>query len=420
MKRMKREFELIGLSIYLLIAIIGLFLVLNWISQFVSQNLGESVINIAKLTSASIEITDEEFDELMEINFDELRDNSVNKEMEDIFEHANLSDNIEYAYVVHKLEDEQIRYEIENKGEAEFYDKEMGTKLDYVWLLDYVVSDELRSKANADETYYDDINRYTNVDDKTIELYENEESGYFFNDDEWGKQITGFVPLYTEEGTYIGLLGIDIFANDFYEYRQKIAFAVRIMFVLLLIILVTIYTFHYFDYGNKTNKDKLTNLYTRNYYEKYANGLLKKMNSSTDSLTIMMIDIDEFKLYNDFYGHVKGDVVLAEVSKIISVESAIYPSCAGRFGGEEFVVIIPNITEEQGDELAEHIRSSVQGRQLPHEKGRTDDHVTISVGIFTTNDSKFILEQLIELADVGLYEAKNGGRNKVVRNIYKM
>lgn len=416
MKRLKREFELIGLSIYLLIAIIGLFLVLNWISQFVSQNLGESVINIAKLTSASIEITDEELAELTEINFDELLEHPVNKEMEEIFEHANLSDNIEYAYVVRKLDDEQIRYEIEDEEEAEFYDLEMGTKLDYVWLLDYVVSDKLRSEAYADKSYYDDINRYTQVDDKTIELYENEESGYFFNDDEWGKQITGFVPIYTVEGTYVGLLGIDIFANDFYENRQKIAVAVGIMFVLLLVILVTIFTFHYFDYRNRFDKDKLTNLYTRNYYEKYTNKLLKKLNGGTDSLTMMMIDIDEFKLYNDFYGHVKGDVVLAEVSKIISVESAIYPSCAGRFGGEEFVVVLPNITIEQGDELGERIRNSVEGRQLPHEKGRTNDHVTISVGIFTTSDSKLSLEQLIESADVGLYEAKNSGRNRVVRN----
>lgn len=183
-----------------------------------------------------------------------------------------------------------------------------------------------------------------------------------------------------------------------------------------MIILVTIYTFHYFDYRNKTNKDKLTDLYTRNYYEKYTNKLLKKMNGSTNSITMMMIDIDEFKLYNDFYGHIKGDVVLAEVSKIISVESASYPSCAGRFGGEEFVVIIPNITVEQGDGLAERIRESVQGRKIPHEQGLTNNHVTISVGIFTANDSTHSLEQLIELADIGLYDAKNSGRNRVVRN----
>lgn len=223
MKRMKGELELIGLSIYLIIAIIGLFLVLNWISQFVSQSLGQSVINIAKMTSASIEITDEELTNLIEMDFDNLLDNPINKEMEEVFEQANLSDNIEYAYVIRKLEDEQVKYEVEDEEMANFYEIEIGTELDYVWLLDYIVNDELRSEAYADEDYYADVNRYTKVDDKTIELYENKESGYFFNDDEWGKQITGFVPLYTVEGTYIGLLGIDLFANDFYKYRQKIA-----------------------------------------------------------------------------------------------------------------------------------------------------------------------------------------------------
>jgi len=126
-----------------------------------------------------------------------------------------------------------------------------------------------------------------------------------------------------------------------------------------------------------------------------------------------MIDVDNFKLYNDIYGHVRGDICLKEIA--ITMKSVITrPSdLIARYGGEEFVVILP--TTEHASNVGELCRKAVEKLQIPHAGSETSEYVTISVGATSIYpEIKSELSELISIADKALYKAKESGRNNVI------
>ncbi len=415
---MKKKIEIVALLLFALTTVIGLVFVFNLMSSFGYKKIGEEALNIAKLTSSSLEITDEQVSELLEIEFNELSENSVNKQLEELFSEANLSSNIEYVYILRELNEDEVKYTIENEEQADFYGEEIGTELDYIWLLDYVVNDEVRNEALKDPEYYNDIYRYTTIDEAERSLYKSKSSAFFINEDEWDKTITGYTPVYTVEGSYIGLLGVDIFASDYYDYREKMFTLGLCIFILLNLLLFIVLASRYISDRNELHTDQLTGLYRRRYYEKYGSAMLRGLKSKNESLTIIMLDIDEFKRYNDFYGHMRGDVVISTVCKIIKESAEVYGAKAGRFGGEEFIIIAANISVKEGDLLCEKIRKDVEQLNICNENGCINKLITMSIGSFTlTKDDKLMtFEEAVEAADVALYSAKHNGRNRYVRN----
>ena len=127
-----------------------------------------------------------------------------------------------------------------------------------------------------------------------------------------------------------------------------------------------------------------------------------------EHLSILMLDIDFFKKINDNYGHIVGDKVLIKVSEIISQLIRGFDT-VGRYGGEEFLVILPNTNSENAYKAAERIRKKIEETEF-------DDieHLTVSIGFTSYADES--IESLINKADQNLYEAKKTGRNKVVGN----
>ena len=127
-----------------------------------------------------------------------------------------------------------------------------------------------------------------------------------------------------------------------------------------------------------------------------------------EHLSILMLDIDLFKKINDNYGHIVGDKVLIKVSEIISQLIRGFDT-VGRYGGEEFLVILPNTNSENAYKAAERIRKKIEETEF-------DDieHLTVSIGFTSYADES--IESLINKADQNLYEAKRTGRNKVVGN----
>ena len=127
-----------------------------------------------------------------------------------------------------------------------------------------------------------------------------------------------------------------------------------------------------------------------------------------EHLSILMLDIDFFKKINDNYGHIVGDKVLIKVSEIISQLIRGFDT-VGRYGGEEFLVILPNTNSENAYKAAERIRKKIEETEF-------DDieHLTVSIGFTSYTDES--IESLINKADQNLYEAKRTGRNKVVGN----
>ena len=129
------------------------------------------------------------------------------------------------------------------------------------------------------------------------------------------------------------------------------------------------------------------------------------------SLGVLVLDLDHFKKVNDTFGHTVGDAVLSEVSKRLSVPLRRYDA-VGRYGGEEFLVALPECDLEQAAEIGERIRLSVAS--VPIETSAGDITVTVSIGAAATEEERGTIDQLIQRSDRALYEAKRQGRNRVM------
>ena len=132
-------------------------------------------------------------------------------------------------------------------------------------------------------------------------------------------------------------------------------------------------------------------------------------------LTLVFLDVDHFKNYNDNYGHPAGDICLRRIGAVLTMVSKRAQDLPARYGGEEFVVLLPHTDQEQGRQLAEGIRQDVEDLAIPHDYSEAANVVTISLGVASlTPDRGHHPDDLVALADQALYAAKQGGRNRVV------
>jgi len=163
--------------------------------------------------------------------------------------------------------------------------------------------------------------------------------------------------------------------------------------------------------------DGLTGVYTRRYFIERFDEEIKRSHQRESSLSFLMIDADHFKMINDQHGHLTGDQVLKEISNIIQ-ENVREIDIVGRFGGEEFCVVLPDTQMEGARVVAERIRKSAEKRSIKAYDNTL--RVTLSIGIaIYPNDGKLV-EELMDKADWALYRAKSQGRNCVITfGLYK-
>jgi two-component system chemotaxis family response regulator WspR len=162
-----------------------------------------------------------------------------------------------------------------------------------------------------------------------------------------------------------------------------------------------------------TNVDGLTGLSNRRYFDEYVETEWRQATRVHEPVSLLMVDIDHFKQYNDTYGHLAGDEVLRKVAKAVQNAFRRPRDLTVRMGGEEFVVILPHTPASQLTMLAQRAVRAVYGLREPHRSSPVADVVTISVGaaccIPGAEDRPFAL---IEAADKALYLAKGQGRNR--------
>lgn len=158
--------------------------------------------------------------------------------------------------------------------------------------------------------------------------------------------------------------------------------------------------------------DPLTRLYNRGSFFEQAKVLSEEARVQRRPFSIIQLDIDHFKGVNDQFGHQAGDLVLSHAAGLIS-SSLREQDVAGRVGGEEFCILLPDSTLEQAVQVAEHIRSRIESKEILIHK-RTTLRITVSLGVCDAQENgNYDFEYLQSVADSRLYRAKNSGRNQV-------
>lgn len=161
--------------------------------------------------------------------------------------------------------------------------------------------------------------------------------------------------------------------------------------------------------------DGLTGIANRRSFDQTIEQEWHRAQRTGDHLSLIMIDIDEFKAYNDNYGHGAGDECLRRVAGAIKARMRRPGDFVGRYGGEEFVVLLPGCDLKGALSMAEKIRLGVKGLNIPHAFSGTTDHVTISLGCNSIQcESGTSYTELLQKADQAMYLAKKQGRDRVV------
>ena len=158
-------------------------------------------------------------------------------------------------------------------------------------------------------------------------------------------------------------------------------------------------------------RDHLTGLYNRRYMEEALNRELYRALRKSLSLSVIMLDVDGFKLFNDTYGHATGDVILHELGKLL-INQTRAEDIACRYGGDEFIIVLPEASREVAAKRAEGISEKVKLMRVKFE-GRTLESLTLSLGVAVFPEDGATSATLLKAVDEALFRAKREGRNRI-------
>jgi len=157
--------------------------------------------------------------------------------------------------------------------------------------------------------------------------------------------------------------------------------------------------------------DSLTSLYTKEYFVARLKEECRRTTRGKAHFSLLLIDIDYFKNYNDKYGHIAGDMVLRTLSAMLTATLKGAGTIVSRFGGEEFCVILPGLDKEKAHAAAERLRKKIEETTILLRRQETN--ITVSIGIASFPDDAADCDEMIAKADKAMYEAKQKGRNRV-------
>lgn len=163
-----------------------------------------------------------------------------------------------------------------------------------------------------------------------------------------------------------------------------------------------------------SNEDALTGLYNRRYLNETITIEWERAERSEEPLSVVFVDIDYFKLYNDTYGHLQGDKALLRVATILRKHMRRSSDIAARYGGEEFVLLLPNTPSAGAQVVANNIMRAIDALKIEHKSSNVADHLTLSIGVATwAQEENMTVNKLIAQADAAVYQAKAEGRHAI-------
>ena len=204
-------------------------------------------------------------------------------------------------------------------------------------------------------------------------------------------------------------------------YLGRISGLLAASFVLVMLLVETLSIYARLIAANAflrdlANRDGLTGIFNRRALNDRLAGELSRAQRIGQSVSMLLIDVDHFKRFNDTYGHLDGDTCLREIAGIIARAARRPGDFAARYGGEEFAVILPAIHGPGAEQVAEGIRQAVMDAAIPHAEG-SFGVVTVSIGIATVRPSTMTTAaDIAGAADIALYQAKRDGRNRIAVN----
>ena len=239
--------------------------------------------------------------------------------------------------------------------------------------------------------------------------------------------VETYVPIHNADGTVVGCFEI---YQDTTIYRNEVANGVAMSVVVLGTVLLIVFSIAYLFLKTAVNRllhaqeklqdlamrDSLTGLINRREIairgeQEFSRYKRLSVGSEHSPYSVMMIDLDHFKSINDSYGHVVGDQVLKQVADYLAHAVRSY-SNVGRYGGEEFILVLPGGGSEDAFSIAERIRSGISNQAITFDGGEV--HVTVSIGLSLVSKDDHHFEDTVNRADKALYRAKESGRNQVV------
>jgi diguanylate cyclase len=168
-------------------------------------------------------------------------------------------------------------------------------------------------------------------------------------------------------------------------------------------------------YKTDSTKDFLTGLNNTRQFDKLLNMCYERVIENNEKLSCLMVDIDHFKRVNDTYGHAAGDIILKELAEILERNCRAF-DFVGRVGGEEFCILLLDCPLDRSLEIGTRIRNSVKEHKF-HIGDNKYINITISIGAATYPETIGNIEELVEKADIGLYKAKQTGRDRICDNL---
>jgi diguanylate cyclase (GGDEF)-like protein len=164
---------------------------------------------------------------------------------------------------------------------------------------------------------------------------------------------------------------------------------------------------------HNADTDVLTGLHNRRYFYRMSRRFVEKATQERTSISILLIDLDHFKNYNDTNGHDEGDRLLIEFSGLLrgcTPDDAV----VARYGGEEFIVVLPDVSTDDAFQYADYLRNAVANHPFPHRETQPFGFLSISGGVACFPNHGRSIQEVVRLADAALYKAKKSGRNRIV------
>ncbi|UJF17379.1 diguanylate cyclase [Vibrio sp. SS-MA-C1-2] len=161
--------------------------------------------------------------------------------------------------------------------------------------------------------------------------------------------------------------------------------------------------------------DSLTGIANRRHLDQYLLEKIQEHGREGKCLSVIMIDIDHFKAYNDTYGHIQGDYTLRLVAQTLKSQFNRSGELVARYGGEEFFVVLSHCNKEKATQEAARLQTSIHKLNEPHESSTTADHITLSLGVLSWPTTGLEnVDEIYKLVDQPLYQAKSEGRDRFV------